>query len=169
MLAQVSLEAVACPSGVIRCRGQLGYALSAGVVEPVGNLEGCVPVVEVRAKPLFGFCWTDAQVLGDLRPGAASLAFVDHGRDQSALRELDELECLAYPASGTGVRVVPGGEQAGGAIRNIRCVIAQDEARQRLAGESGPGGVIRGRLSHPHSLAGVLAASTDFRVGPVSA
>ncbi|MFF3350485.1 transposase [Streptomyces sp. NPDC002779] len=53
------VEAVACPSGVIRCRGQLGYALSTGVVKPVGNLEGRVPVVQLRGKPLFRFCRTD--------------------------------------------------------------------------------------------------------------
>lgn len=44
------------PKWVIRCRWQLGYALSTGVVEPVGNTEGRVPTVQARGKTPFRFC-----------------------------------------------------------------------------------------------------------------
>lgn len=62
------IEPVACPGRVVRCRGQLRYAPSTGVVEPIGDVEGRVPAVQARGEPLLRLRRTYAQVLGDLSP-----------------------------------------------------------------------------------------------------
>lgn len=88
---------------------------------------------------------------------------------QRAFGEFDELERLAYPTPGTGVRVVAGGHKAARAVSDVHGVVAEDQACQRLAGETGTVGVVRGCLSHARSLPGCVRIEYPISPGPFPA